>query len=334
MADNQNALKRYRVILKVLSRSGKHSSKQIHIACKNTGIKCALRTIQKDLQDLRDDESIFGQNLNIHEDKKTKKWYSDGVPKGIFNAIELEDGEATALLFYAKTMNQYRDYPVFKEMSVAIRKVIDSSNASDEVKELFEKDSLLETEKHEPINGIELITDILKAINTRNVLIIEYQKFDGKLKTYEFKPVLLKEDKQMWYIVGVNVGSVDIRTLALDRVKSLIVNNKTFNSIEFNSEEYFKYSFGITVSVKEPIDVIISFNTDQGNYLRALPIHPTQLILVDDETEFKIQITVIPSYEFYSKIRSYGEQAKIISPAYVSDIIKGSFSDAITNYES
>jgi len=334
MARNQLAIPRYRIILRTLARKGKHASKDIHLACVNCGIDTELRTIQNDLNRLRDDETIFGKSLNIKYDKKSKKWYSENIPKEIFNALELEDGEATALLFYAKTMNQYRDYPIFKEMSVAIRKVIDSSNVSDEVKELFEKDSLLETEKHEPINGIELITDILKAINTRNVLIIEYQKFDGKLKTYEFKPVLLKEDKQMWYIVGVNVGSLEIRTLALDRVKSLIVNNKTFNSIQFNSEEYFKYSFGITVSAKEPIDVIISFSKYQGNYLRALPIHPTQLILVDDETEFKIQITVIPSYEFYSKIRSYGEQAKIISPAYVSDIIKRSFSDAITNYES
>jgi len=335
MADNQKALKRYRVILKVLSRSGKHSSKQIHIACKNTGIECALRTIQKDLQDLRDDDSIFDQNLNIHEDKKSKKWYSDGIPKGIFNAIELEDGEATALLFYAKTMNQYRDYPIFKEMSVAIRKVIDSSNVSDELKELFEKDSLLETEKHEPINGIELITDILHAINSRNTLIIEYQKFDGdKIKTHEYNPVLLKEDKQIWYIIGENTKYGSFMTLALDRIKSLTVSEKTFDAIEFNSDQYFKHSFGVTISNEEPVNVIISFTPFQGNYLRTLPIHSTQKILVDDENEFKIQITVIPSYEFYSKIRSYGEQAKIISPSNIADIIQKSFSKAITSYKS
>lgn len=335
MAKNQNALKRYGVILKVLSRSGQHSSKQIHIACKNSGIPCALRTIQKDLNDLRDDESIFKQNLNIYEDKKTKKWYSNGIPKSVFNAIELKDGEATALLFYAKTMNQYRDYPIFKQMSVAIRKVIDSSNVSDEVKELFEKDSLLETEKHESISGIELITDILHAINSCNTLTIEYQKFEGNsIKTYILSPLLLKEDKQMWYVIGVKRESNELRTLALDRIKSLVVDDKTFTPIEFNSEEHFKHSFGVTVSNKKPIDVVISFTSFQGNYLRTLPIHSTQKILIDNEEEFKIQITVVPSYEFYSKIRSYGDQAKVISPSLVSKEIKNSFLKALTNYKS
>ncbi len=335
MAKNQNALKRYGAILKVLSRSGQHSSKQIHIACKNSGIKCSYRTIQKDLEDLRDDETIFGQSLNIHNDEKTKKWFSEGVPKAIFRAIELEDGEATALLFYAKTMNQYRDYPVFNKMSNAIRKVLESSNVSDEVKELFEKKSLLETEKHEPINGIELITDILHAINSRNTLTIEYQKFDGdKIKTHEYNPILLKEDKQMWYIIGKNLKKNGFITLALDRIKSLAVSDKIFDVIEFNSDEYFKYSFGVTISDAEPVDVVISFVPFQGNYLRTLPIHSTQKILVDDENEFIIQITVIPSYEFYSKIKSYGEQAKIISPANIADIIQKSFSEAITSYKS
>lgn len=335
MAKNQNALKRYGVILKVLSRSGQHTSKQIHIACENSGVKGSYRTIQKDLEDLRDDESIFGRNLNIQNDEKTKKWYSEGIPKEIFNAIELEDGEATALLFYAKTMNQYREYPIFKEMSVAIKKVIDSSNVSDEVKELFEKESLLETEKHEPINGIELITDILYAINNRNTLIIEYQKFDGdQVKTHEYKPILLKEDKQMWYIIGENVKYGSLMTLALDRIKSLTVSDDIFDPIEFNSDEYFRHSFGVTISNEEVVDVVISFTPFQGNYLRTLPIHSTQKILIDDKNEFRIQITVIPSYEFYSKIRSYGEQAKIISPTSIVNFIQTSFNEAIANYKS
>ena len=69
MPKNQEALKRYRVILRVLSRIGKHSSKNIHNACVNSGIDVAYRTTQKDLADLRDDPSIFGKDLGIIEDK-------------------------------------------------------------------------------------------------------------------------------------------------------------------------------------------------------------------------------------------------------------------------
>lgn len=333
MAQNQQAIRRYRAILKVLSRSGKHSSKNIHQACINSGIDASYRVIQKDLQDLRDDPAIFGRELNIKFDSKTKKWYSDGIPKEIFTLLELEDGEVTALLFYAKTMSQYCEYPLFQEMSKAIRKVIDSSNISENLKQLFEAKTLLETEKHEPIEGIELIPDILQSIHQRNEIIVEYKKHDGELKTHKIKPVLLKEDKKLWYIIGVNSKHENLITLALDRVKSIELTQRKFKPIEFNSEVYFKYSFGITVSEEEPINVIISFTPEQGNYLRTLPIHSTQQIIVDNENEFKIQVKVIPSYEFYSKIRSYGEKAKIISPERLIKVIQSSFSEALNRYK-
>lgn len=335
MARNQLALSRYRVILRVLARQGMHASKDIHIACINCGIETKLRTIQNDLNRLRDDDTIFGQNLNIHYDQGTQKWYSDGIPREIFTLFELEKEEITALLFYAKIMNQYSSYPIFKGMSKAIRKVIDSSNISENVKELFEKGTLLETEKHLPLKGIELIKDILEAIHNRNTLIIKYQRFDrDKIKTHEYNPILLKEDKQMWYIIGKNIKYDSLMTLALDRIVSLTVTQQNFEPIEFDSVKHFKYSFGITISEEEPIDVIISFTPKQGNYLRTLPIHSTQQIIVDDENEFKIQVKVIPSYEFYSKIKSYCEQAKIISPESLVDEIKVSFSKAINRYKS
>ncbi|WP_284650746.1 helix-turn-helix transcriptional regulator [Flavobacterium terrisoli] len=333
MARNQLAIPRYRVILRKLARSGRHKAKDIHLACVNSGIETKLRTIQNDLNQLRDDDTIFGRNLNIEYDEKTREWFSNGIPKEIFALLELEEGEITALLFYAKTISQYSGYPIFSEMTKAIKKVIDSSNISNNLKELFERETFLETEKHLPLKGIELIPDILHAIHNCNLLMIEYQRFDGdEIKTHEFKPILLKEDKQMWYIVGMNVKYEKIMTLALDRIKSLNITKENFEAINFNSVEYFKYSFGITVPEEEPIDVIISFTPSQGNYIRTLPIHSTQEILIDNTKEFKIQIRVIPSYEFYSKIRSYGEQAKIISPPTVVNEIKASLFSAASQY--
>lgn len=335
MPQNQQALLRYKAILKVLRRYGKHSSKDIFQACINMGIDTRYRTVQKDLQDLKDDPAIFGRELNIKFDHLTKKWYSEGIPKEIFTLLELEDEEVTALLFYAKTINQYREYPLFKEMSVAIRKVIESANISDNLKQLFEANTLLETEKHELLKGVELIPDILQSISHRKKIFVEYQKFDrDENKTHEVMPILLKEDKQMWYVICKNVKYDSFITLALDRIVSITETEEIFEPIAFNSEEHFRYSFGITVSEENPIDVIISFTPMQGNYLRTLPIHTTQQILMDNEFEFKIRIKVIPSYEFFSKIRSYGEQAQIISPETIRKEFQISLTNTLSLYKS
>ena len=332
MADNQKAGKRYKVILNVLRRGGKYSSKEIHLAVLNSGIEVAYRTIQKDLEDLRDDETIFDRDLGIVEDKKEKKWYSTGIPKEIFAALELKDGEIDALLFYVKTIKQYKDYPFYKDISQAIEKVIDSSNISKERKELFERDNLIEPEKHPPISGIEFIADLLNAISKRKIIELEYKKFGNDSKTHIIKPILLKEDKLMWYLIGVNVKYNSLITFALDRVNNVITTEKDFDELEFNSFEHFKYSFGITVSEKPPIEVIISFDAEQGDYLKTLPIHPTQEIVKETKKKLIIKVTVKPSYEFFSKIYSYCCNATVISPTEIRERFKSDFSKAQSNY--
>ena len=148
MPKTTQALRRYRIILKILSRTGKYSSKDLHQSCINSGLDVSYRTIQKDLEDLRDDNSIFGRDLGIIYDNKTKKWYSDNIPKGIYVALELEDGEVDALIFYTKTLHQYSNYSIFKEITDAIKKVFESSNISKQAQDLFEYETWIETEKH------------------------------------------------------------------------------------------------------------------------------------------------------------------------------------------
>jgi predicted DNA-binding transcriptional regulator YafY len=334
MSKTQQALRRYRIILKVLSKPGKHASKDINLTCINSGIDISYRTTQKDLEDLRDDTTIFGRDLGIIEDKKTKKWYSNNIPKEIFTSLELEDGEIAALLFYTKTINQYSNYPIFREITKAMKKVFESSNISKNFQDLFDSENWIETELHERIKGIELIPSILDAIRQNKMLEIEYQKFeDNQPKKHILKPILLKEDKQLWYILGINIRHESLTTYALDRIISLRMSDDEFLPLTFNSKEYFKYSFGITVSDENPVEVIISFSPKQANYLKALRLHPTQKIIKDNSRKFIISVTVKPSYEFFSKILSYGNKATIISPSDIRSHFLKIFHQAIENYK-
>ena len=333
MPSNKEALKRYRIIHSVLRRGGKHKSSRITEICNESGIPVSVRTIQKDLNDLAEDTEL-ALFLPIKQDKKTKTYYYEEIPVNIFPSIELEKEEVNALLFYAKTIRQYQEYPIFNEISNAVKKVIENSNIAPQTKELFEKETLLETESHYHINGIELIADILDSITKRKVIEIEYQKFNGNSKTHKIKPILLKEDKQMWYILGINIKYDSLITFALDRINDITITNEEFDPIEFNSSEYFQHSFGITVSEDEPLEVIINFNPKQGNYLRTLPIHKTQEIIEDNNENFKIKVVAKPSYEFYSKIFSYGSDATIISPKPIRERVLKTFEKVINNYKS
>lgn len=333
MPKNKEALKRYRIIHNILRRGGKHKTKRIVEICNEAGIPVKLRTIQKDLEDLAEDTEL-GFFLPIKKDDSSRTYYYEEIPKNIFPSVELEPEEITALLFYARTVSQYKEYPIFKEITNAVQKVIDNSNIAPEIKKLFEKETLLEIEKHPQIGGVELIADILDAITKRKIIEIEYQKFDDEIKRHRIKPILIKEDKQLWYIIGINVKYNSLITLALDRIIDISIMEDSYSEVSFDSKEYFKYSFGITVTVEEPIDVIISFNPEQGNYLKTLPIHPSQIVLDDSTDKFIIQVSVKPSYEFYSKIYSYGSSATILSPEAIRETFQQTFIEAVNNYKT
>jgi len=333
MPKNKEALKRYRIIHNILRRGGKHKTSRIVEICNDAGIPVKLRTIQKDLEDLAEDSEL-GFFLPIKKDDSTKTYYYENIPTNIFPSLELEPEEITALLFYAKTVRQYKEYPIFKEITNAVQKVIDNSNIAPEIKELFEKETLLETEKHPSIGGIELIADILDAITKKKIIEIEYQKFDDEIKRHRIKPILLKEDKQLWYIIGINVKYESLITFALDRIIDVSITEESYTEVAFDSKEYFKYSFGITVIEEDPIDVIISFDIEQGNYLKTLPIHSSQIVLKDTTDRFVIQVSVKPSYEFYSKIYSYGSSAIILSPETIRETFQKTFVESVNNYKT
>ncbi len=333
MPKNKEALKRYRLIHNILRRGGKHKTNRIVDICNEAGIPVKLRTIQKDLEDLADDTEL-GFFLPIRKDDNTKTYYYENIPTNIFPSLELEPEEITALLFYAKTVRQYKEYPIFKQISNAVQKVIDNSNIAPEIKNLFEKETLLETEKHPSTGGIELIADILDAITKKKIIEIEYQKFDDEIKTHKIKPILLKEDKQLWYIIGINVKYESLITFALDRIIDVSITEESYNEVSFDSKEYFKYSFGITVTDVKPIDVIISFDLEQRNYLKTLPIHASQKIIEDSTDNFVIQVSVKPTYEFFSKIFSYGNSATVLAPESICIIFKQKFAEALSHYQS
>lgn len=281
---------------------------------------------------------IRNMQTNLHApidyDSSIKAYFYPDNVEDIFPVIDLVEEEVNALLFYSKTITQYKEYPIFDEISTAIKKIMDASNMNLETKELLEAQTLIETEKHPLIPGIGLIPGLLETIAKRKVIELEYERFGKPTKKHFIKPLLLKEDKLMWYIIGLNMKYNEINTFGLDRIKNYKVKNETFDPVEFDSKTYFQHSFGVTVGDLEPMDVVIEFHPEQGNYLKTLRIHSTQEILEDNEERFVISLRVIPSYEFYSKILSYGSRAKIISPPLLIEKFVENFKEALANYDS
>lgn len=333
MPKNKDAYSRYRIIDSALRKMGYVKTKELADLCsEKLGIPISSRTIQKDIDDLKFDTSL---NLNVpikYCNSRKAHYYPDNV-ESIFPAIELQEEELNALIFYAKSLTRNKHHKIFKDITVAIEKVLDAAIISPETKELFQNNSIIQTEEIPNIKGSDLIQVIIRAIKNNKKITFNYQKFgDSEVKNRKMTPILLKEDKHLWYIIGQLEDKPQPTTFALDRMSELKIIDEKYSPIPFDAETYFKHSFGITVYDAEPEEIILSFVPSQGNYIKTLKIHNTQREVLDDDNEYRISIKVIPTYEFYEKLLSYGDFVKVISPDFVVKKHKDRLERALKKY--
>ncbi len=165
--------------------------------------------------------------------------------------------------------------------------------------------------------GTENLYNLLLAIK-RNVQIkFSYHKFwENKSSLRTVEPFALKEFKNRWYLLANDLGDIKVKTFALDRLSELEVSNHKFQrSTNFNVNDYFKHCFGIiSPNTPEPLEVVLSFNPLQGKYIKTLPIHESQVVLIDNEQELRIKIMLYLTHDFFMEILSFGDNVKIIEP--------------------
>ncbi|TXE13485.1 helix-turn-helix transcriptional regulator [Algoriphagus aquimarinus] len=323
MAIFKHPFGRYQIIDRELCRKDwVKTSELVKIIRVELSIDVSNKTINNDINAMRYD-SLLGYFAPIEEDKRNKAYfYSD--KNYTIKAFGLKDGDINALKFFANTLNQYKEYEVFKDFSNAIEKVLDAVKIRGGLNNFEQAKNVVQTEQTPKLSGSELIPLIVQSLNEGRKIQFEYKKFDEfEAKVVQLEPHLLKEDRHRWYVLGrLEKYNDPTTTYALDRMISVQLLEEKFNPVNFDFEEYYRYSFGITVTNMPHVEVILSFTATQGKYLKTLKIHPTQTEIIDNDNEYRISIKVKPSWEFYEKILGYGNTVKIISPDLVVEEFK------------
>jgi len=79
--------------------------------------------------------------------------------------------------------------------------------------------------------------------------------------------------------------------------------------------------------------VVLSYQPFQGKYIKSQPLHPSQKILVDNDTELRIELRVCPNYELEEQILKQGERVMVVQPEWLRENIKKRINDALLNYD-
>ena len=189
-------------------------------------------------------------------------------------------------------------------------------------------------EKRKP-QGTENFHGLLHAIKNQLQISFTYQKYwEIELTHRTVEPYALKEFRNRWYLLANDLKDLQVKSFAFDRLTNLEITPTRFKSSRnFDVNEYYKYCFGIiSPSGHELQEVILTFDPTQGRYIKSLPLHETQEILVDDDHEIRIKLKVYMTYDFLMELLSYGENVKVIQPDSLIQSLKANYINALNQY--
>ena len=167
------------------------------------------------------------------------------------------------------------------------------------------------------LRGIENLKSLLFAVRNRRIICFTHENFQsGEVHRFTIKPYLLKEYQNRWYVIGTVLEMNHQQlTFGIDRIYDLEVTGKTFRRDPgLDPEKPFRHIIGLTYSEEDPVEIVLAFTPLQGKYVKALPLHPSQEVLAENETELRIRLFLSPNYEFRQQILKLGDTVQILKP--------------------
>lgn len=339
MSLHKHALIRYRIIDRMLRDSQKPypSIEEIRRECEEAlfgsenGDHICQSTLEKDLRAMRSDAEL-GYEAPIKYSRGNKGYYYSNKEYTIHDApLSIDDVET--IKFAANTLFNFREHPLFEQFRFSIEKIFDRLNISENVADgEIEKKVQFDTFPDYP--GKNYLPIVYEAIIDCYPLTMRYKKFNSlDFSSRVIHPYLLKEYKQRWYLIGFDDKSSKVRTFALDRISGLERSNKPYiEEQSFSVESYFRHAFGITVGEEDPADIKLFFPPHQIGYVKTQPLHHSQEI-EELDNGFYLTLKVLPTYEFYERLLSFGANVKVVSPSEVKNALIQKIKDNLANYE-
>ncbi len=295
----RESISRYFIIIKKLRKYAATFKEimnelELESEIQSYNFRVSKRTFQRDLEDIR-----FIFNIDIQYD----------FSRGVYFIDSEDQSEVQERIFEA--------FDTFNALNISDRL---SKN--------------IHFEKRNP-QGTENLYGLLHAIKNKTQIVFTHQNYwENRTAERRVEPYALKEFKNRWYLLAHDLKDDTIKSFSLDRMTNLEISKRPFQTVkDFNVNEYYKYCFGI-VSPNElkPVEVVLSFDPFEGKYIKSLPIHQSQQILVDNENELKISLFIIITHDFIMEILSHGDQVKVIKPSSFIKRLKNIYQSAKDQY--
>lgn len=169
------------------------------------------------------------------------------------------------------------------------------------------------------------LVEILQAMRDSKKMEIHYESYRKKeLEKLIVEPYFLREHKRRWYLYAYKGDADGPHMMALDRMKMVDILPDDFTMPkDFAVTDYFQGVYGARVYPNMKKErVLLKVYGRQVQYLKSLPLHPSQQEVETHHDYSVFSYYITPDYDFRQDVLSFGDKVEILAPESVREEMK------------
>lgn len=123
-----------------------------------------------------------------------------------------------------------------------------------------------------------------------------------------------------------------LKTFSTAHIRELhIIYEETFKrDMDISINDLFKDSYGIWNQPDIPVeDIELSYDALDGSFLKSVPLHPSQKIIVDNQNEFRIRLRLRITNDFVMALLSRSRSLTVIQPMHLRERVRQVYEKAL-----
>lgn len=337
MAQNKNALLRYRTIDRCLRNTARRWTLQDLIdACSDALYEyegkqdqVSTRTVQLDLQMMRSYRLGYEAPIEVYD----KKYYRYADPDYSISNRPLSQRDIDVLNRTIDLLRQFDEFDRFHDMADVV------SRLQDKVASARQHRPIVNFERNPNLKGLQHLNTLYDIIASRKAVCVNYRSFNSRQPRQFFLfPYLLKEYRNRWFLFGSRAGDMKLFNLALDRIVDFhICPDIPYKYNPEFGEDFFDDVIGVT---KHPHlkkrHIVLRADNSQASYILTKPIHSSQRLIEKNNAGGHMTFTldVIVNHELIAQLLSFGPGIRILEPDSLADCIRDIHRQAYENYNT
>lgn len=336
MAQNKNALLRYRTIDRCLRNTGRRWTLQDLVdACSDALYEyegrpdnVSVRTVQLDIQMMRSDRLGYEAPIEVYD----RRYYRYADPDYSISNRPLSQHDVDILNRTIDLLRQFDEFDRYHDMADVV------SRLQDKVASAESRRPIVDFERNPNLKGLEHLNPLYDMIASRTTVSVSYRSFNARRPvTYILFPHLLKEYRNRWFLFGSRAGDMKLFNLALDRMVGFHAcpeipykDNPDFG------DDFFCDVVGVT---KHPglkkCAVVLRTDNSQASYILTKPLHASQRLVEKNRADgsMTFELEVVVNREFISQLLTFGDGVKVLSPQSLADNMRVIFSNGLRKYD-